>query len=531
MHIDARKHRFDASFTKLHADLLHQDKTTNVFVKVNDIGTPSNVYPACGVSACYFRLLKPNATDSEENVTKHAMKVELVSIHEASKPLCEDSKVLIQAMSADKKFSIENKILKFSGVAEYAYSVNDWFNVDGRIGFFHTFTLETDGEATQEQCDAYSEMLKCFKTNLWTLEAKKIETLWDDISFRYCKLAYPIILKIENKMRKLIAQFMLKTLGERWITQTAPKEVADEIGRSERAADDPLHQVDFATLVAYMTKPYSKSNIDSIYKIIKEADDTDKERAIDSIKKLKDMLPLSNWKRHFSAIVKCNDTELISKWDALYKLRCKVAHNTYLTSVEYESVTKLSDELEQIIENALSEVNSVVVTEEDAQNLKTMANQLTETASFSRGVLSAFEGSQFESSIREIERNKALTNFVSIIKALKNMIQKQGMVIQDNGSIEYIFEIAMKIGCIAGGEVNILQRTLGVLSSESSSNEEIYNAKELMDSMSYQFAKRSQMLAARKARFMEIEKTRTGDREEKRENGEEKGAATNKGSA
>jgi hypothetical protein len=66
-----------------------------------------------------------------------------------------------------------------------------------------------------------TSLLKTIKTTIHNAGGQP-ETLWNDVSFYYSQKAYPLIHKIENLMRKLIAYFMLTTIGKEWVTITSP---------------------------------------------------------------------------------------------------------------------------------------------------------------------------------------------------------------------------------------------------------------------------------------------------------------------
>jgi hypothetical protein len=308
------------------------------------------------------------------------LKVEIVSVHESGMPLCANAAVLLRALTADPAFAVKAGRLSHLNAFSCEYSAADWFKVDDKLGVLHSFRFSSSSEISQADCDALSTMLKAFRTNLRTLEAVRIETLWDDVSFRYCQLAYPIILNVENQMRRLITQFMLKNLGAKWIELSAPKEVRDQIGKAKRTQDgaDPLHNVDFDTLIDYLTKPYSSETPESMHKYIRVLNPASIVEATEHIDRLKAMVPQSNWSRYFSQIVDCEDTLLRSKWEDLYEHRCKVAHNTYLSANEFQRVLELSGELDGIITSAIAKLGQVKVSDEDAAELETMATKLSE---------------------------------------------------------------------------------------------------------------------------------------------------------
>ncbi|EKS9793485.1 MULTISPECIES: HEPN domain-containing protein [Burkholderia] len=308
------------------------------------------------------------------------IRVEIVSIHDAHKSLCARANTLIKAVNADPEFVIGDGKLKYKGDFSCTYKASDWFNNENRVGVRHLFEFESGNDVSQDDCDRFSEALRAFRANLHTLGGVSVETLWDDVRFRYAKLAYPIILDVENEMRRLITLFMLKTLGARWVDQSAPTEVKSEITRTGRSEDgvDPLHNVDFITLIEYLTKSYSRDAQEAMHKTIREIPADAK---LDDLKgrigNLKSMVPASNWSRYFSDIVDCQDTFLKKRWSELYDLRCKVAHNTYLSKEEHSSVLSLATELKKIILAAIGKLEEVRVPDDAAADLESMATALT----------------------------------------------------------------------------------------------------------------------------------------------------------
>jgi hypothetical protein len=309
------------------------------------------------------------------------LKVELVTVHASEVRLSSKASVLLDVINADPAFVIEGKQLTFENNFKCGYSCTDWFNLNGQSGMLHVFKFASGEEVNEADCQNFAAMLKAFRTIMHELGKKtSIETLWDDVSFRYCKLAYPMILNTENQMRRLITQFMLKTLGAKWIHTSSPQEVHEQLQKSKRGPDvsNPLHEVDFDVLVDYLTKPYSSDTTESLHKRIKTLDPTTLEEANESLKQLKAMVPQSNWTRYFRNIVACEDSLLRSRWNELYLLRCKVAHNTYLAEPEYERVKELCAELDKIIVDAASKLSQVQVSEDAAVELATMATNVGE---------------------------------------------------------------------------------------------------------------------------------------------------------
>ena len=157
-------------------------------------------------------------------------------------------------------------------------------------------------------------------------------------------------------MRKLIANFMLITVGKEWLTESSPKEIQETINKSKRRDYvNILHTVDFIDLASFLIKPYSRKTTDDLYKELKKAN------KVDDYEMLKAFIPRSNWQRYFSKIVDCEDTYLQKRWEELYELRCKVAHNAIIGKLEYSRIIELSDDLRAKLQEAINKLPQVSV--------------------------------------------------------------------------------------------------------------------------------------------------------------------------
>nr|WP_276600417.1 HEPN domain-containing protein [Nannocystis sp. ILAH1] len=157
-------------------------------------------------------------------------------------------------------------------------------------------------------------------------------------------------------MRKLIANFMLITVGKQWVDETAPAEVQDAINKSKRKDYvNILHTVDFIHLADFLTKPYSKTPTRDLYARIRAA------KTPEDIRALSSDLPMSNWQRYFAALLKCEDGFIQKRWAELYEYRCKVAHNAIFTRSDYDRTCTLTAELQPLLEEALRKLPQVTV--------------------------------------------------------------------------------------------------------------------------------------------------------------------------
>lgn len=313
----------------------------------------------------------------------NSLKVEYISIHKIDVPLCRDAETVVRAIQADGRFKRKDGKLIYESTT-YNYRATDWKSNEHGICILHEFEIERDNDSIIErQCAIFSQMLRAFKENLHVLGMQRIDTLWNDISFHYCKISYPRILHTENVMRKLITQFMLQNLGSRWVDMSAPKEVRDELSRSKRKLGeaDPLHNLDFISLADYLLKPYSTATVDELYKSIKEISMDKGDKFGEEIEALKQRVPLTNWSRYFSSIVQCEDTKLQKQWHSLYELRCKVAHNTYVSETEYGEIDRLCADLDSVLEQAISRLGRVTVPTKNVAELERFANDVAEASS------------------------------------------------------------------------------------------------------------------------------------------------------
>jgi hypothetical protein len=167
-------------------------------------------------------------------------------------------------------------------------------------------------------------------------------------------------------MRKLIANFMLVTIGREWVSETSPTEIKSIIDKSKRANElkgNALYNIDFIHLADFLLKAYSSTPSQDIYKKINSAT---KLQEFESIKKL---LPESNWKRYFSSLVNCEDTFLQKRWSELYELRCKVAHNALVVKADFDTIQSLATELTEKLQDAIEKLPRVQVPEAEVENL------------------------------------------------------------------------------------------------------------------------------------------------------------------
>lgn len=255
--------------------------------------------------------------------------------------------------------NVEKSLIKYNEVnIDYKVKI---INIDDRI-INCQFSIEETSNI-----DQFEKFLRVFRTIfIKIVGVESIETLWDDIGFYYAKLAYPIIHKIENEMRALITKFMYLNVGRNWTVKHIPEEVKNSIKEKSEKVNKKseianfLDKVDFIQLTNFLFEEYSNLDKNKILNFIKN----NKNKEF-TYKELEDYIPISNWDRFFKAKLSIESKELQNKWEELYKLRCKVAHNNKINKKDYERIKTLSENVEQIIKSAMDSLDNITIEDKD----------------------------------------------------------------------------------------------------------------------------------------------------------------------
>lgn len=246
--------------------------------------------------------------------------------------------------------------------------------------------------------DKFKKLLKLIKGMMCKVAEFPPEIVWDDMASNLCAKAYPKIHYSENLLRKLITTFMVFNIGFGWHKKSVPDEVHGTIKSNDKSnKNNYLYQLDFIQLSSLLFKKYTKVNIeDKILEITKSLDGKN-EISLDDIEKIKGVLPESNWQRYFKPIILCDDNYLIKRWEDLYGLRCKVAHNRFITEDEFQSIDRITKEVNEKFENALENISKIIVGEDERNSV-------------AENIISSYEPS-FEA-------------FLDICRKLENSLQK-----------------------------------------------------------------------------------------------------------
>ncbi len=166
-------------------------------------------------------------------------------------------------------------------------------------------------------------------------------------------------------MRKLITKFMLTTVGLGWTKETIP----DELKKSPRLTkadtnNNYLYETDFIQLSNFLFDEYRTLDISTLIKKITELSGDSVQ-----VSEISDFIPKSNWERYFQVSVDCEGDYLKNRWEKLYKLRCKIAHNSAFGKSDFEQTEKLALEVKTKLDAAIQALDTIHLTEEDKEDL------------------------------------------------------------------------------------------------------------------------------------------------------------------
>jgi len=299
-------------------------------------------------------------------------KVEYLTVINAKENFCNSVSSFNNLLQSYDNVSINAGKIDFDGVS-FDYDVQSGEIHENKQRFFHIELKCND----KKNLDKFKELLKSVRTILSKASEKPPEILWDDISSELANKAYPIVHEIENMMRKLITKFMLTSIGLAWIKDAVPKEVSESIKSKTNAhSQNYLYEADFIQLSNFLFKEYSTANSRQLVEKLEKATDI----AELNLEELKELVPQSNWERYFSPFVDCKSDYIKTRWKKLYELRCKVAHNKFLSNGDYEDIYKLAIEVKEKLAQAIENLDKVQISEAEkedvAENIAINMNEL-----------------------------------------------------------------------------------------------------------------------------------------------------------
>jgi len=299
------------------------------------------------------------------------MKTELLLLIPNSEPYCKNKKALINFLKGDEQIVITGtEHIKLCNLENSKELVSAKIrvksgSVKSKEERYFQITLECDNS---ELLDEFGSLCNRVHNLVQRISPGNIvvNTLWDDVGRIYAENAYPSINEVENLMRKLIAEFMLVTVGINWSKERLDTELIKKIENFKD--DDPflndLYKLDFIQLKNVLFEKKRDIEIDEMEKLISKTNFNE-----DDKKHIKKFIPKSNWEKYFSSLIDEKESSLSEKWRILYELRNKVAHNRCLKKEEYQKIKGLSLKIKSIIEKASEKLGAINVTEEDRETI------------------------------------------------------------------------------------------------------------------------------------------------------------------
>lgn len=202
--------------------------------------------------------------------------------------------------------------------------------------------------------------------HLQHLGFRHIRILNDEISSSFAVSIYPLINKVENKMRSFLVKFFIQKVGLDWWGITAPKTVQEKV--KSRKSNEPYFTnyidtdvtlCDFDDLGELIYKQTTGFN--SPDKIVEKVMNT---CSFEELEKLKGELQ-GNYTKYFKDSFQSKNFANI--WQQLFNVRNKVAHNNLMIASDYNSAKESAEKIEKIISEAEMLIKDFTFSTEDKQ--------------------------------------------------------------------------------------------------------------------------------------------------------------------
>ena len=305
------------------------------------------------------------------------MKIEYLLIKK-NNDFCSTKDQFKSLLLSNKRISMDDKSIQFSGIF-LNYTLKDQeviWNKNKEIVFYFCVSVE---DANIKELEDFDHLLHRINDNCGNQFI--INTIWDDVSVHYTNTLYPLVITVENLLRKLIYRFMIKTAGSAWFESTVPDSVKDSIKNTaeknklqDLPVEDQLLLADFIQLgffffEKYTTKPLNQNSIQELRKLIDREKTNDQEiTAFFESYEAK-----SNWERYFKEKIEVED--LYEKWKKLYEYRNCVAHAKRMNGKDFNTAQMLIEELKTSFEKCLDHIDNVEMTDEEAEAVQEVAKE------------------------------------------------------------------------------------------------------------------------------------------------------------
>ncbi|RVT45579.1 hypothetical protein EMM73_12795 [Rheinheimera sediminis] len=296
------------------------------------------------------------------------MKNEYLILVPGTDSFCSSKKAFVDFLKVDALITISGQKLAYRRSPKAKDLVSARFRVEtdkvkDKDERFFLLVLES---MSRDAVDEFSELCERVKSISERISpgSTAINTLWDGVGRIYAEKSYPVINEVENLMRRLIAKFMLINVGMNWSKDAINPELFKKIESydEEEVYLNDLYKLDFIHLKQVLFDKKRDISLEELDRILLKTtfSDDDKEKILKYV-------PKSNWEKYFSSLLDEKDKGLEKKWEILYKLRNKVAHNRNLTKVEFDQIVGLSSDIKAIIRKATEKLVEIDLDEEDRE--------------------------------------------------------------------------------------------------------------------------------------------------------------------
>lgn len=298
------------------------------------------------------------------------MKIEFLVLVTNDDSFCNSKKAFIDFLKVDSLISITGQKLTYKRTPKSKPLITVRFkvetdNIPSNKERFFLVALESTNDDLVDEFAEVGNKIKQISKRI-NPESTVINMLWDDVGRHYAYKAYPLINDVENVMRKLISKFMLINVGMDWSKETIHPDLAKKIEKFEE--DDvhlnDLYKLDFINLSDVLFQKKRDITLEDLDRVLLKTKFDESDRI-----KILRYIPKSNWEKYFSSLLDEDSQGLEKKWELLYKLRNKVAHNRFLTREDFEKIKGLTSQVKGILSIAMNKLGEIDLDEEDREQI------------------------------------------------------------------------------------------------------------------------------------------------------------------
>jgi hypothetical protein len=232
------------------------------------------------------------------------------------------------------------------------------------------FFIDVEGEF-----DALEKFRLPLVAHIRAQEIHIIYVLFDEVSEEIARKIYPLINKIENRLRGYLIKFFVTKVGPNWWNLTADAEMrkkAHERRQNERVfsqhIDNKAYLIDFGEIgkIVYAQSSGFLDKEDIIERVM-SLDAT--ANAVNALQRDLE----SNYTKFFKETFKDNDFQ--GKWIQLAVIRHKVAHNNLFTKEDLNVARAICESLTEILDTAEDKIDEIVFSKDEQMAVEEMITE------------------------------------------------------------------------------------------------------------------------------------------------------------